>query len=182
MLSIVWEYFLLLRTLDSPPVLGAVVAVYQMVIIFLLPFLVMSSSYYKVKGNAAHTVFKENIKSLSLRWSRLCGSPTERWQTWPTPTRPLGRGRRTMTRCPGSPLRGLWKLITVWYPLRILSTYLQFQNFKIKRSLEFLSKEKIMMIKADVTGASIAKTSHRATRSGSKSHESRSSGCSSSSF
>ena len=38
----------LFRTLDSPPVLGAVVAAYQMAIIFLIPFLLMSSSYYKV--------------------------------------------------------------------------------------------------------------------------------------
>ena len=40
--------FNLFRAFESPPVMGAVVAVYQMVIIVLLPFLLMSSSYYKV--------------------------------------------------------------------------------------------------------------------------------------
>ena len=36
------------RTVETPPVWGVFVASYQMMIIFLLPVLLMSSSYYKV--------------------------------------------------------------------------------------------------------------------------------------
>ena len=36
------------RTFETPPVWGVFVAFYQMMIIFLLPVMLMSSSYYKV--------------------------------------------------------------------------------------------------------------------------------------
>ena len=38
----------LFSNLDNPPVLGVIVAVYQMVLVFLLPVILMSSSYYRV--------------------------------------------------------------------------------------------------------------------------------------
>ena len=36
------------RTFDTPPVWGVFVATYQMILIFLLPVILMSSSYYRV--------------------------------------------------------------------------------------------------------------------------------------
>ena len=89
-----------------------------------------------------------------------------------TNTNPVFRkGSEEDDRPPRKPSQGFVEAHYRRYSLRILSTYLQFYKFKIKRTLEFLSKLKIMRIKANVTGASIAKIFLRATWSGSKSQE-----------
>ena len=100
--------------------LGAVVAVYQMVIIFLLPFLVMSSSYYKV----IRTLWESNRTMTDL-----------------TNTNQVFRkGSEEDDMVPRNPSQGFVEAHYRIYPLRILSTYLQVLKFKIKRTLEFLSK------------------------------------------